>query len=200
MAGLVPAIPLSASSRIVRQYYLYILASRSGGAIYHRRHAAIVIRRVYEHRNGFVEGLTKRFHIHQLVYFEIYVDSARRNSTREEHETLAARVEDSADHADQPDMARFVRGRSPSLEPVLTLSGMAGTSPAMTRWRGSAPSGRRSTSYNLRIRGPLSSAARLASSASSRRRSSGTAPGCAVPICCPLSSRRVMSSSCSRLR
>jgi putative endonuclease len=55
----------------VRQYYLYILASRPGGAIYIGV-TSNLIRRVYEHRNGFVEGHTKRFHIHQLVYFEIY--------------------------------------------------------------------------------------------------------------------------------
>jgi putative endonuclease len=70
MAGLVPAIPLR-QAPIVRQYYLYILASRPGGAIYIGV-TNDLIRRVYEHRNGFVEGHTKRYHIHQLVYFEIY--------------------------------------------------------------------------------------------------------------------------------
>jgi len=70
MAGLVPAIPLR-QARPVRQFYLYILASRPGGAIYIGVTSNLV-RRVYEHRNGFVEGDTKRFHIHQLVYFEVF--------------------------------------------------------------------------------------------------------------------------------
>src|SRR5262245_43957882 len=70
MAGLVPAIPLRQAPR-VRQFYLYILASRPGGAIYIGVTSNLV-RRVHEHRNGFVEGHTKRFHIHRLVYFEIF--------------------------------------------------------------------------------------------------------------------------------
>jgi len=48
-----------------------MLASRPGGAIYIGVTSNLV-RRVYEHRNGFVEGDTKRFHIHQPVYFEVF--------------------------------------------------------------------------------------------------------------------------------
>ncbi|MEA2872172.1 MAG: putative endonuclease [Hyphomicrobiales bacterium] len=70
MAGLVPAIPLS-HPLLVRQFYLYILASRPGGAIYIGV-TSNVVRRVYEHRNGFVEGRTKRYHIYRLVYFEVF--------------------------------------------------------------------------------------------------------------------------------
>ena len=70
MAGLVPAIPLRQAPAL-RQFYLYILASRPGGAIYIGVTSDLV-RRVYEHRNGFVEGPTKRFHIHRLVYFEVF--------------------------------------------------------------------------------------------------------------------------------
>jgi putative endonuclease len=70
MAGLVPAIPLRHAPR-VRQFYVYILASRPGGAIYVGVTNDLV-RRVYEHRNGFVPGFTKRYRIHQLVYFEIH--------------------------------------------------------------------------------------------------------------------------------
>jgi putative endonuclease len=70
VAGLVPATPLRQASG-VHQYYLYILASRPGGALYVGVTNNLV-RRVYEHRNGFVEGHTKRFKIRQLVYFEVY--------------------------------------------------------------------------------------------------------------------------------
>jgi putative endonuclease len=70
MAGLVPAIPLSHAVR-VRQYYLYILASRPGGALYVGVTNDLV-RRIYEHRNGFVDGHTKRYNIRQLVYFEVF--------------------------------------------------------------------------------------------------------------------------------
>jgi putative endonuclease len=55
----------------VRQFYVYILASRPGGAIYVGVTSDLV-RRVYEHRNGFVPGFTSRYKIHQLVYFEVH--------------------------------------------------------------------------------------------------------------------------------
>ena len=55
----------------LRQFYVYILASRPGGAIYIGVTSNLV-RRVYEHRNGLVESHTKRYRIFQLVYFETY--------------------------------------------------------------------------------------------------------------------------------
>jgi putative endonuclease len=55
----------------VRQFYVYILASRPGGALYVGVTNDLV-RRVYEHRQKTVPGHTKRFHIERLVYFEVY--------------------------------------------------------------------------------------------------------------------------------
>jgi putative endonuclease len=59
----------------VRQYYVYILASRPGGALYIGVTNDLV-RRVWEHKNGFVEGHTKRYRIYRLVHFEIYTSVA----------------------------------------------------------------------------------------------------------------------------
>ena len=36
-----------------------------------------LIRRVYEHKQNLVEGFTKRYHLHDLIYYEIF-DSVRR--------------------------------------------------------------------------------------------------------------------------
>src|SRR4051812_47181360 len=55
------------------EYYVYFLASRPGGAIYVGVTNDLV-RRVYEHRRGFVKGHTKRYGIDRLVYFEAYED------------------------------------------------------------------------------------------------------------------------------
>lgn len=55
----------------MRDYYLYILASRPGGAIY----VGVtnnLLRRLDEHRRGVADGFTKRYGIHRLVYFETY--------------------------------------------------------------------------------------------------------------------------------
>jgi putative endonuclease len=70
MAGLVPAISIRKTLH-VRQFYVYILASRPGGALYVGVTNNLV-RRVYEHKNKMVQGHTKRYKIDRLVYFEIY--------------------------------------------------------------------------------------------------------------------------------
>jgi putative endonuclease len=70
MAGLVPAIPLG-DTLTMREYYVYILASRPGGVLYVGVTNDLV-RRVFEHRNGLVKGFTKRYHVHRLVYFEVF--------------------------------------------------------------------------------------------------------------------------------
>jgi putative endonuclease len=70
MAGLVPAISIR-ETRHVRQFYVYILASRPGGALYVGVTGNLV-RRVYEHKNKLVAGHTKHYGIDKLVHFEIY--------------------------------------------------------------------------------------------------------------------------------
>jgi putative endonuclease len=70
MAGLVPAISIRETRR-VRQFYVYILASRPG----RRTYVGVtnnLVRRVYEHKNKVADGHTKQYRIDRLVYFEIY--------------------------------------------------------------------------------------------------------------------------------
>ena len=53
----------------MKTYYVYILASRKRGTLY----IGVTndfIRRVYEHKKNFVEGFTKKYGVHHLVYFE----------------------------------------------------------------------------------------------------------------------------------
>ncbi|MBR1220671.1 GIY-YIG nuclease family protein [Bradyrhizobium sp. U87765 SZCCT0131] len=52
-------------------YYVYILASRPGGALYVGVTNDLV-RRVYEHREGSVAGHTRTYNIKTLVYFETF--------------------------------------------------------------------------------------------------------------------------------
>jgi len=54
-----------------RQFYIYILASRPGGSLYIGVTNNLV-RRVYEHKQGLVAGHTRRYHIKQLVYYEVH--------------------------------------------------------------------------------------------------------------------------------
>ena len=52
-----------------RNYFVYILANAAHTVLY-TGVTADLMRRMYEHRNGLVDGFTKRYHVHQLVYFE----------------------------------------------------------------------------------------------------------------------------------
>ena len=52
-------------------YWVYILASGPGGTLYVGMTNNLV-RRVYEHREGFVRGFTRRYGVKQLVYFEAH--------------------------------------------------------------------------------------------------------------------------------
>ena len=54
-------------------YYVYLLASKRNGTLYIGV-TSDLIRRVYEHRNGVVEGFTKKYHVDVLVYFEEHQD------------------------------------------------------------------------------------------------------------------------------
>ena len=54
-------------------YWVYILASRVDGTLYIGVTNDLV-RRVYEHREGFADGFTKKHAVHRLVHFEQFDD------------------------------------------------------------------------------------------------------------------------------
>tara|TARA_R110002072_G_scaffold1513_4_gene12417 strand:+ start:393 stop:713 length:321 start_codon:yes stop_codon:yes gene_type:complete len=56
-----------------RQYFVYILANRPRGGLYTGR-TVDLIKRIWQHRTGAVDGHSKRYHITQLVYFEVFED------------------------------------------------------------------------------------------------------------------------------
>ena len=57
-----------------RSFYVYILASRIGGTLYIGVTNDLV-RRVGEHRRELVDGFTKKYEVHRLVYFEQFDDA-----------------------------------------------------------------------------------------------------------------------------
>jgi len=58
-----------------RQPCVYILASKKNGTLYIGV-TSDLIKRVWEHKNDLVEGFTKEYGVHQLVYFEMLEDMA----------------------------------------------------------------------------------------------------------------------------
>jgi putative endonuclease len=58
---------------IDRAYWVYILASRIGGTLYIGV-TSDLIRRVYEHRSGFVPSFTDKYGVYRLVHYERFDD------------------------------------------------------------------------------------------------------------------------------
>ncbi|MBI1804082.1 MAG: GIY-YIG nuclease family protein [Ignavibacteriae bacterium] len=56
-----------------KTYYVYILASKRNGTLYIGI-TCNLIRRVYEHKKGLVKGFTKKYRVHNLVYYESTTD------------------------------------------------------------------------------------------------------------------------------
>jgi len=53
----------------MKQYYVYILASKRNGTLYIGVKSDLV-KRVYEHKQNFSDGFTKDYNVHVLVYYE----------------------------------------------------------------------------------------------------------------------------------
>ncbi len=54
-----------------KQPCVYLLASRRLGTLYVGVTSDLV-KRVYEHRNGLVDGFAKRYNVHDLVWYEVH--------------------------------------------------------------------------------------------------------------------------------
>ena len=57
-----------------KQFYVYILASKRNGTIY-LGVTSDLVKRVWEHKSGWVEGFTKKYGVKMLVYYEIHEDA-----------------------------------------------------------------------------------------------------------------------------
>lgn len=69
---------------------VYILASKRNGTLYVGVTSSLV-KRMYEHKCDFVDGFTRRYGVHMLVYYEIFetMDAA---ITREKQIKAGSRV------------------------------------------------------------------------------------------------------------
>jgi putative endonuclease len=56
---------------VTRQPAVYVLASRRNGTLY-TGVTSDIVKRVWEHKNDSVEGFTKRYGVHLLVWFELH--------------------------------------------------------------------------------------------------------------------------------
>ncbi|MDQ2078349.1 GIY-YIG nuclease family protein [Marinimicrobium sp. ABcell2] len=56
-----------------KQPCIYILASKRNGTLYVGV-TSDLIKRIWEHKNDLADGFTCRYHVHQLVYYELTED------------------------------------------------------------------------------------------------------------------------------
>jgi len=62
--------PESREASVNKQPAVYILASKRNGTLYIGVTSDLV-KRIWEHKNNMVEGFTKRYAVHQLVWYEL---------------------------------------------------------------------------------------------------------------------------------
>jgi len=53
----------------MKQYYVYILASKKNGTLYIGVTGDLV-KRIYEHKQNLIDGFTKKHNVHDLVYYK----------------------------------------------------------------------------------------------------------------------------------
>ncbi len=56
-----------------KQYYVYIMTNKNNRVLY-TGVTNDLKRRVYEHKEKFVDGFTKKYNVSKLVYYEIFED------------------------------------------------------------------------------------------------------------------------------
>lgn len=56
-----------------KSYYVYILASQRNGTLYIGITNNLE-RRMWEHKNKYIDGFTRKYEVHRLVYYEYYED------------------------------------------------------------------------------------------------------------------------------
>jgi putative endonuclease len=67
----------------MKQPCVYILASQRNGTLY-TGVTSDLVKRIWEHKNGLVEGFTKKYSVYRLVYFEQH-DNMMSAINREKH-------------------------------------------------------------------------------------------------------------------
>ena len=73
-AKLVPGLnrePESRKAKMNIQPAVYILASKRNGTLYIGVTSDLV-KRIWQHKNNMIEGFTKRYSVHQLVWYELH--------------------------------------------------------------------------------------------------------------------------------
>ena len=69
----IPHLMRNPENMNIKIYHVYILASKRNGTLYIGV-TSNLRKRVFEHKNNLVEGFTKKYKVHNLVYYEQITD------------------------------------------------------------------------------------------------------------------------------
>jgi len=58
----------------MKNFYVYMLCSKRNGTLY-AGVTSDLVKRIYEHKNNLVEGFTKKYDVHRLVWYEVHETS-----------------------------------------------------------------------------------------------------------------------------
>jgi len=75
-----------------KKAYVYILASKRNGTLYIGMTSNLV-KRVYEHKCDLVDGFTKKYKVHCLVYFEEHEDIQQAITREKQIKKLYSRLQ-----------------------------------------------------------------------------------------------------------
>jgi putative endonuclease len=53
----------------MKRFYVYILSNKRNGTLY-TGVTSDLVKRIYEHKNNLVDGFTKKYSIHRLIWYE----------------------------------------------------------------------------------------------------------------------------------
>jgi putative endonuclease len=57
-----------------KQFYVYILSSKRNGTLY-TGVTSNLVQRVWQHKNGMIDGFTQKYNVKILVYYEAHGDA-----------------------------------------------------------------------------------------------------------------------------
>ena len=126
-------------------YYTYIMTNLNNKVLY-IGFTNDLVRRVYEHRNNLIEGFTKMYRVHKLVYYEIYSSSydaiAREKQLKgwTRKKKIALIEKDNAEWKDLWDVIykfeRLYMEDGLNIGQILRLQSLTALSLRMTKWEG----------------------------------------------------------------
>jgi len=100
-----PGNPDCYASSMEKVYYVYLLASERNGRLYVGVTNDLV-RRIYEHKSGAIDGFSKQYGVKKLVWFEQTINVHAAIAREKRIKKISARIEDQPDRRKQSRLAR----------------------------------------------------------------------------------------------